>query len=175
MRSLPEYASTVAGIGILLVTIWQSKAQLDASYGRAADTILTNHLTKVFYTSASDLSGLELAGRLVGEAHVPTRSVAADPSGRKSTSESSLELTLAPPHVLRQMLPGDALLVHGTLPPAHLRTRPYYRDRKLAARARGEIDEASSPARRLVDRICQRSTTSPARRGAADGSVRPRP
>jgi hypothetical protein len=33
------------------------------------------------------------------------------------------------------MLPGHALLVHGTLPPAHIRTRPYYRDRRLAGRA----------------------------------------
>jgi hypothetical protein len=33
------------------------------------------------------------------------------------------------------MRPGHALLVHGTLPPAHIRTRPYYRDRRLAARA----------------------------------------
>ena len=31
---LPEVAATCAGIGILLVTIWQSKAQLDAAYGR---------------------------------------------------------------------------------------------------------------------------------------------
>jgi type IV secretion system protein VirD4 len=30
---LPEVAATCAGIGILLVTIWQSKAQLDAAYG----------------------------------------------------------------------------------------------------------------------------------------------
>ena len=33
------------------------------------------------------------------------------------------------------MRPGDALLVHGTLPPAHIRTRPYYRERRLAVRA----------------------------------------
>jgi hypothetical protein len=33
------------------------------------------------------------------------------------------------------MHPGDALLVHGTLPPAHLRTRPFFTDRELARRA----------------------------------------
>jgi hypothetical protein len=33
------------------------------------------------------------------------------------------------------MRPGDALLVHGTLPPAHIRARPYHRDRRLAVRA----------------------------------------
>jgi hypothetical protein len=33
------------------------------------------------------------------------------------------------------MRPGDALLLHGTLPPAHVRTRPFYRDRRLAERS----------------------------------------
>jgi type IV secretion system protein VirD4 len=140
LRSLPEYASTVAGIGILLVTIWQSKAQLDVAYQRAADTILTNHLTKVFYTSASDISGLELAARLVGDAYLPMRSTSSDlrgPGG--SLSESSQAIPLAPAEVMRQMVPGDALLIHGTLPPAQLRTRPYHRERHLAARV-GDVD-----------------------------------
>lgn len=135
LRSLPRYASTVAGIGILLVTIWQSKAQLDVAYERAADTILTNHITKIFYASASDLSGLELAARLVGDRYVPMRSSSSDlrgPGG--SLSESTTAVPLAPAEVVRQMLPGDALLIHGTLPPAHLQTRPYHRERHLARR-----------------------------------------
>jgi len=33
------------------------------------------------------------------------------------------------------MRPGDALLVHGTLPPAHVRTRPFYATPHLAERA----------------------------------------
>lgn len=135
LRSLPEYASTVSGIGILLVTIWQSKAQLDVAFDRAADTILTNHLTKVFYTSASDLSGLNLASALVGEAHLAVRSSSSDVRGPGgSLSESTTAFSLAPAHVVRQMVPGDALLIHGTLPPAHLRTRPYHKERHLRAR-----------------------------------------
>jgi type IV secretion system protein VirD4 len=152
LRSLPEYASTVAGIGILLVTIWQSKAQLDVAYQRAADTILTNHLTKVFYTSASDLSGLELAARLVGDAYLPMRSTSSDlrgPGG--SLSESSQAIPLAPAEVMRQMVPGDALLIHGTLPPAQLRTRPYHRERHLAARV-GDVD-LTAPAARQQERV----------------------
>jgi len=152
LRSLPEYASTVAGIGILLVTIWQSKAQLDVAYQRAADTILTNHLTKVFYTSASDLSGLELAARLVGDAYLPMRATSSDlrgPGG--SLSESSQAIPLAPAEVLRQMLPGDALLIHGTLPPAQLRTRPYHGERHLAARV-GDVD-LTAPATREIEPV----------------------
>jgi hypothetical protein len=42
--------------------------------------------------------------------------------------------------VLRQAPLDQALLVHGTLPPAHLHARPYYgerRLRRLAAEGRG--------------------------------------
>jgi len=35
-RQLPEWASTLAGIGVQLVTLWQSTAQVDAIYGRPA-------------------------------------------------------------------------------------------------------------------------------------------
>lgn len=43
MRWLPQVVSTCAGIRLLLVTIWQSKAQIDATYGALADSVLTNH------------------------------------------------------------------------------------------------------------------------------------
>jgi hypothetical protein len=36
---------------------------------------------------------------------------------------------------LRQLRPGGALLIHGTLPAAHVRVRPWYRDRGMRKRA----------------------------------------
>jgi type IV secretion system protein VirD4 len=136
LRSLPEYASTLAGIGVLLVTIWQSLAQIEATYGREADTILTNHLTKLFYAGLSDPASLRYVAQVLGDAEVETRSQSmADQLGRDSLQVSTTRAALAPAHALRQMRPGDALLLHGTLPPAHVRTHPYYRDRRLAARA----------------------------------------
>lgn len=136
LRSLPEYASTLAGLGVLLVTIWQSLAQLETAYGRQADTILTNHLTKVFYAGLSDPASLKYVGQVLGDVEVETRSRSADlTGGRGSLQLATTRTALAPAHVLRQMRPGDALLLHGTLPPAHLRTRPFYKDRRLAARA----------------------------------------
>jgi len=44
----------------------------------------------------------------------------------------------------RQMPPGDALLIHGTLPPAHVRTQPWWDNRCLAAR--GGLDSGRRPA-----------------------------
>ena len=137
LRALPEYASTLAGIGVLLVTIWQSVAQLEAAYGKQADTILTNHLSKVFYAGLSDPASLRYVASVLGEEEVEVRSRSADSGGwgRVSQQLATTRVPLAPAHALRQMRPGDALLLHGTLPPAHLRTRPYYADAALAARA----------------------------------------
>lgn len=136
LRALPEYASTLAGLGVVLVTIWQSLAQLEFAHARQADTILTNHLSKVFYAGLSDPASLRYVSLVLGEEEVETRSRSlAQGDGRSSTQLATTRVALAPAHVLRQMLPGDALLLHGTLPPAHISTRPYYRDRRLAARA----------------------------------------
>lgn len=156
LRSLPEYASTLAGLGVLLVTIWQSIAQLEAAYGRAADTILTNHLSKVFYSGLSDPATLRYLGTVLGDAEVETRSRSA--SGGPGPTASQWATTrnpLAPVHALRQMQPGDALLLHGTLPPAHIRTRPFYRDRHLAERASHPVLEQP------VAAVCSRSCGAP--------------
>jgi type IV secretory pathway TraG/TraD family ATPase VirD4 len=52
-RWLPQVASTCSGIGIQLVTIWQSKGQIDDVYGTKADSVLTNHGTKGFSVLAT--------------------------------------------------------------------------------------------------------------------------
>lgn len=142
LRALPEYASTLAGIGVLLVTIWQSLAQIDAAYQRHADTILTNHLTKVFYAGLSDPASIRYVSQVLGDAEVETASRSGvERFGAASTQLATTRVALAPAHALRQMRPGDALMLHGTLPPAHVRTRPFYRDRVLADRAALPIRE----------------------------------
>jgi hypothetical protein len=45
LPKLPQRASTVTGAGSQLVTVWQSKAQLDQLSGQDADTAPTNHRT----------------------------------------------------------------------------------------------------------------------------------
>jgi type IV secretion system protein VirD4 len=135
-RWLPNVASTCAGLGLLLVTIWQSKAQLDAAYGALADSVLTNHGTKLIFSGASDLQTLEYAARLVGDEEITRQATSIDQDhGRRTLSLSQHAVPLLPGNVLRQSRAGHALLVHGTLPPAHLQTRPYYQDRRLRARA----------------------------------------
>lgn len=131
---LPEVAATCAGIGILLVTIWQSKAQLDAAYGRLSDSVLTNHLTKIIFSGCSDAATLDYVSRLLGDEEVARRSLSYDiagGSGRRSVSESVQREALTPFHLLRQVRPGEAVLIHGTLPPAHLQGRRYWEEPDL--------------------------------------------
>ncbi len=139
-RWLPQVASTCAGMGLLLVTVWQSKAQLDAAYGRLADSVLTNHVTKIFFSGISDPSTLEYAAGLLGDEDIIRRQISTDlgGGGRRSVSEATHPTRLVPAHALRQVRPGEALLIHATLPPAHLRSRRYYLDRRLRGRAGAE-------------------------------------
>ena len=45
----------------------QSLAQAEAIFGTKTETLLTNHLTKIFFDGTSDQTTLETAARLAGE------------------------------------------------------------------------------------------------------------
>jgi len=147
LRQLPEWASTVAGHGVQLVTVWQSKAQIDSVYGdKKADTILTNHLSKVGFSGLSDRSSLEYFTYLLGDEQVASRSLSTPAQRRadRSVTESTTGVALVAPHVLRQVRPGEAVLVHGTLPPAHLQSRSFFKERSLVRRSDGTAVYESS-------------------------------
>lgn len=129
---LPSVASTCASIGVLLVTVWQSVAQINAAYGRLADSVLTNHGTKVIFSGVSDVATLDYAARLIGHEEVLQHALSADDAAaRRTVSDSTARRELVPADVLRMVAPFQALLFHGTLRPAHLHARPYYLDRQL--------------------------------------------
>ena len=134
-----EHAAIVAGVRpaspgwVLLARSGSRFADRGRSARRRHD--LTNHLTKRS-RGPVDPASIQYVDRVLGEAEVDTRShSAAERISGGSDQFSTTRVPLAPAHVLRQMRPGDALLVHGTLPPAHVRTRPFYRNRHLAKRA----------------------------------------
>lgn len=156
LRELPELVSTLAGLGVQIVTIWQSTAQVKAAYREQAGTIIANHRTKVVFSGVSDPDTFELAVRLVGDEQVVSRQLSSDlrsdASGRRSLSESTVTTAAVPGHVLRQQPSGTALLVHGTIPPAHLRVRSHLEDPVLFERAsrpmpasRGRLIQPTSP------------------------------
>lgn len=120
---LPSWAATLSGIGVQLVTAWQSVSQIEAGYRRDAPAIMTNHLTKLFFAGMSDGPGLDYVSRLLGEEHLP-----AQLAGRDSPEGGGVPVAtvpVVPPAALRRMHPGDALLLHGTLAPGLV--RPHHR------------------------------------------------
>jgi type IV secretion system protein VirD4 len=143
MRNLPGRISTCAGLGIQLMLVYQSKAQVDAVYGPRADVILANATTKVLFAGLSDESTLRYAASLLGSEHVRQRSMSTDlggiltAGGRRNVSEAPTRTDLLPSPMLRQVAPGEALLVYGTLPPAHVRGRYWFLDPDLHERATG--------------------------------------
>ncbi len=106
---LPEVSSTCAGIGIQLVTVWQSLAQIHEAYGRRADVLLTNHATKLFFPAASDDSTLGYQSKIVGDEEVERRSWSSDIARRR---RPPVDLRAGQPRTARPLLPG---------PPAPLR------------------------------------------------------
>jgi type IV secretion system protein VirD4 len=158
---LPEISTTCASVGITLMTLWQSLAQIEHRYRDQAPTLFTNHLTKIFFGGISDGTSGTTASALTGSHEIQTRSRSIDRSsanGRNSESLAATTASLVPPEMLRQVQPGDALCIHGTLQPIHLRTRRYWSDRKLKARADGTSadpmdrkDVSDGP--RLADRL----------------------
>lgn len=128
MPKMAEWASTLTGTGTQLVTVWQSRAQLDEIYGRHADTVLTNHRTKLIFPSGlSDGSTAEYISHLVGDEHVrgeiEEQRLFATSGARRSPYDRipASQTRFLPPHVLRTARPGDALVIHGHLPPAWIR------------------------------------------------------
>jgi type IV secretion system protein VirD4 len=126
LPKLPQWSSTITGAGMQLVTVWQSKAQLDQIYGRDADNVLTNHRTKLVYPSGlSDMATIEYLSNLVGTEHVRSDldEVGWNRAGERPPPRSpSTAVALLTPSVLRQMPVGDAVLLHGELPPAWVRS-----------------------------------------------------
>jgi type IV secretion system protein VirD4 len=125
LPKLPQWAATITGAGIQLVTVWQSKAQLDQAYGKDADNVLTNHRTKLIFPSGlSDLSTIGYISALVGDEHVRSdldERTGASGDVRPPHRGPSTAVPFLSPSTLRRVRVGDALLVHGALPPAWMR------------------------------------------------------
>ena len=140
---LPEVASTCAGIGIQLVTVWQSLGQIDEAYGPKANSVITNHATKLFFPAASDRATLGYQSDIAGEEEIERRSWSNEThGGRRSVSGSDQLERLVPYHVPRLAPLGQSLLIHGNIPPAVLRGRKWWRSRRLRRLAQGKGDRS---------------------------------
>jgi type IV secretion system protein VirD4 len=129
--NLAEIASTGAGQGVELLSVFQDMAQVSSRYGRQAATIVNNHRATVLGSGISDPDTLSYASRILGAGEFEQRSRSTGEKGRRSETEGDTYRDLAPANVVRERDPGTGLLVYGHLPPAKIKLRPWYEDREL--------------------------------------------
>jgi len=137
LADLDTLASTAAGHGVQLVTVWQDLSQLQARYATRANSVVNNHRVKVFLSGIADPATLEHASALIGDTEHRSWATTVDGSGGRSVTDSAAPRRLAPADALRRIRPGQAVMVSGHLPPARMSLRPWYEDRRLRARAEG--------------------------------------
>ncbi|MHB8439254.1 MAG: type IV secretory system conjugative DNA transfer family protein [Acidimicrobiales bacterium] len=134
LAELDELASTAAGHGIQLVTVWQDMAQITARYGERAGTVVNNHRAKLFLSGIADPVTLDNASALIGEEEHPQQSTTTDGRARSVTT-SPVTRRLAPPDRVRRVPPGHGVLVCGHLPAVRLKLRPWWKVPLLRRRA----------------------------------------
>lgn len=134
--NLDEVASTGAGQGIQLLSIFQDMAQIKSRYGEsAAQTITNNHRAKLFGSGISDPDTLNYISRVVGTGEFEHRSETADDKGGAARTQASIYRELTPANVVREAKRGTGLLVYGHLPPAKIAMRRPPKQRTVDAGA----------------------------------------
>jgi type IV secretion system protein VirD4 len=133
--NLDEVASTGAGQGIQLLSIFQDMAQIKSRYGEStAQTITNNHRAKLFGSGISDPDTLAYISRVVGTGEFEHRSDTADDKGGAARTQASIYRELTPSNVVREAKRGTGLLVYGHLPPAKIKMRRPPKRRTVDAR-----------------------------------------
>jgi type IV secretion system protein VirD4 len=136
---LPAEVSTIAALGAFFVTCWQSLSQIQHRYTSLADAVLSGHRTKCFFAGIDDLATVHYLTGLLGHEQVTRWSTSRDIPAllatgghlRRSVSQTVQREEFAPANTLRQMYPGEAVLLHGTLPPVHLDAVRWWQENEL--------------------------------------------
>ena len=152
VHGLDQIVSTAASYGIQLVTVFQDLAQLERRYDRAAKTIVNNHRGLVLLPGCKDVDTLDLASHLVGDHSIDRPSVTRQYGGQRSSTTGAEWRPLMAPALARTLRDGRGVLVYGNVPPIEVRLRPWFKHRRLRARARttgpepaGDRDDAPAP------------------------------
>jgi type IV secretion system protein VirD4 len=141
--------SYVAGYGLRLLPVIQSRSQPRAIYGAdVTDEIIANCGLEVVFTPKELRVANELSERL-GFFTMNVKSKSRTIHGmlaNRSISESDQRRALMMPQELMQMPKGDLLLLRGGIPPVRARKIEYYRSKRFTAR----ISDPPKVAPRLV-------------------------
>jgi type IV secretion system protein VirD4 len=130
LPNLAEVASTAPSHNIQLVSIFHDLAQARSRYGRQAETVVNSHRARMLLPGVADLDTLRYFSSLAGEEEIrdTTRTTGAGGSNRTTGRRRR---PLIAPEALRQLPPGQALLLYGRIPPARVALRMWFADRRL--------------------------------------------
>lgn len=135
---LDEIASTGAGLGVQLLSIFQDFSQGKARFGQRFLTTVNNHAAKIAGSGISDPETTSYFSKIIGAGAFEQRSRTAGEQGRKSTTEGETHRDLVPASVQRETEPGTGHLVYRHLHPTNFSLRVWFRERILR-----ELQQAS--------------------------------
>ncbi len=130
LPNLAEIASTAPSHNIQLVSIFHDLAQARSRYGRQAETVVNSHRARMLLPGVADLDTLRYFSGLAGEEETRETTRTLDAGGGSRTI-GVRRRPLVAPEALRQLAPGRALLLYGRIPPAEVRLRMWFADRRL--------------------------------------------
>ncbi|MGO9761708.1 MAG: type IV secretory system conjugative DNA transfer family protein [Solirubrobacteraceae bacterium] len=134
LRNLAAWLSQCGDHGIVIATIWQSIAQIDQRYGRAArDAICAASTAQVFLPPLVEPTSTGYLTELLGEEAVANASTS---TGLSRHTLSIGHQKAGPAPWLRQIGRGRAILVYRDLPPAIVRAPGWFEDPRFAHYAR---------------------------------------
>jgi type IV secretory pathway TraG/TraD family ATPase VirD4 len=130
VRNLAPWLSQCGDHGIVIATIWQSIAQIDQRYGRAArDAICAASTAQLFIPPLAEPTSTGYLTELLGEESVANVS-SSNGIGRRTLSVGHEKAGPAP--ALRQIERGRAVLIYRDLPPAIVRAPGWFEDPRFA-------------------------------------------
>jgi type IV secretion system protein VirD4 len=130
LPNLAEIASTAPSHNIQLVSIFHDLAQARSRYGKQAETVVNSHRARMLLPGVADLETLRYFSGLAGEEETRDTTRTLD-AGGSSRTIGMRRRPLVAPEALRQLEPGQALLLYGRIPPALVRLRMWFTDRRL--------------------------------------------
>jgi type IV secretory pathway TraG/TraD family ATPase VirD4 len=144
VRNLASWLSQCGDHGIVIATIWQSIAQIDQRYGRAArDAICAASTAQVFIPPLAEPTSAGYLTALLGDEPVAN----ASSSGPSRQTLSVSHQKAAPSPWLRQIGRGQAVLIYRDLPPAIVTAPGWFEDPRFADYA-GRVAEHQTQRRR---------------------------
>jgi type IV secretory pathway TraG/TraD family ATPase VirD4 len=114
------------------MSVVQDLSQLRTRYGQDRTySIVNNHACKVILPGVSDPETNDVLSRIIGRGEFTDVAVNHGGDGRVGRTYSVRHDSMAAPDALRQLRAGSAIVVNRGRPPAVVRLRPWYSDRRF--------------------------------------------